>query len=260
MATAADLKVSLELQNSELESVIEVYGPENVQRLESKQAWGKNAPQFVEFNIRISPFDIAPDAEPLHVTLHVKFPHTYPRVPAQFTVKDPVNFPKKHMPELNKFIRAAAERHLNDMMVLVVADELREQLSTLTSTKTIPANKSLADQANQRVNDALAAQKAEREAQAAKAAADQMKEVREIEEGIKAIELQRRAQFGTSPNEKGGIVVDAKSRLTVPGAEQTTRYRRSDDEACVEYFDEPIKLGQRIFNAVRLSCPQSNAL
>jgi hypothetical protein len=41
MATAADLKVSLELQNSELESVIEVYGPENVQRLESKQAWGK---------------------------------------------------------------------------------------------------------------------------------------------------------------------------------------------------------------------------
>jgi hypothetical protein len=36
-------------------------------------------------------------------------------------VKDPVNFPKKHMPELNKFIRAAAERHLNDMMVLVVS-------------------------------------------------------------------------------------------------------------------------------------------
>jgi hypothetical protein len=142
--------------------------------------------------------------------------------------------------------------------VVKVADELREQLSTLTSTKTIPANKSLADQANQRVNDALAAQKAEREAQAAKAAADQMKEVREIEEGIKAIELQRRAQFGTSPNEKGGIVVDAKSRLTVPGTEQTTRYRRSDDEACVEYFDEPIKLGQRIFNAVRLSCPQSS--
>ncbi|CAE6423470.1 unnamed protein product [Rhizoctonia solani] len=257
MATAADLKRSLELQNSELESVIEVYGPENVQRLESKQAWGKNAPQFVEFNIRISPFDVASDAEPVHVTLHVKFPHTYPRVPAQFTVKDPVNFPKKRIPELNKFIRAAAERHLNDMMVLVVADELREQLSVLTSTETTPANKSLADQAIQRANEVLAAQRAEREAQAAKAVADQMQEVREIEEGIKAIELQRRAQLGSSPNDKGAIITDARARIAATGVEQTMRHRNPDDGICVEYFDEPIGLGQRTFNAVRLSCPQS---
>ncbi|KAF8682663.1 Anticodon binding domain of tRNAs [Rhizoctonia solani] len=256
MATAADLKEYLELQNSELESVIEVYGPENVQKLESKQAWGKNAPQFVEFNIRISPFDVAPDAEPIHVTLHVKFPHTYPRVPAQFTVKDPVNFPKKHIPELNKFIRAAAERHLNDMMVLVVADELREQLSVLTTAGATPANKSLADQAIQRANEVLAAQRAEREAQAAKAVEDQMQEVREIEEGIKAMELQRRTQFGTSPNDRGTTVVDSKSRLVVSGVEQPMRHRKLDDGAYVE-FDEPIKLGQRHFNAVRLSCPQS---
>ncbi|KAF8758790.1 Anticodon binding domain of tRNAs [Rhizoctonia solani] len=245
MATAADLKEYLELQNSELESVIEVYGPENVQKLESKQAWGKNAPQFVEFNIRISPFDVAPDAEAYSCD-----------ATCQFTVKDPVNFPKKHIPELNKFIRAAAERHLNDMMVLVVADELREQLSVLTTAGATPANKSLADQAIQRANEVLAAQRAEREAQAAKAVEDQMQEVREIEEGIKAMELQRRTQFGTSPNDRGTTVVDSKSRLVVSGVEQPMRHRKLDDGAYVE-FDEPIKLGQRHFNAVRLSCPQS---
>ena len=31
----------LEDQLAELESLIEVFGPENVHRLESKQAWGK---------------------------------------------------------------------------------------------------------------------------------------------------------------------------------------------------------------------------
>ncbi|KAG8734066.1 hypothetical protein FRC11_012669 [Ceratobasidium sp. 423] len=256
MAAATDIKSLLEDQLSELESVIGVFGSENVQRLETKQAWGKNAPQFVEFNIRISPSDITPDAEPVYVTLHVKFPHTYPRVPAQFTVKDPVNFPKRHIPELNKFLRGAAERYVNDMMVLVVADELREQLSILTSTGATPANTSLADQATLRANAALAAQKAEREAQAAKEVAVQMEEVREIEEGIKAMELQRRTQFGTSPNDKGAVLGDSKSRLAVPGVEQATRHSQLDDKAGVEYFDEPVELDGKTFNSVRLSCPQ----
>ncbi|CAE6518571.1 unnamed protein product [Rhizoctonia solani] len=256
MAAVTDLKSLLEDQLSELESVIEVFGPENVQRLETKQAWGKNAPQFVEFNIRMSPSDVAPDAEPVHVTLHIKFPHTYPRVPAQFTVKDPVNFPKRHIPGLNKFLRAAADRHVNDMMVLVVADELREQLSILTSTGATPANTSLADQATLRASAVLAAQKAEREAQAAKEVAVQIEEAREIEEGIKAMVLQQRAQTGTSPNDKGAALGDSKSRLTVSGTEQIMRHSRHDDKAGVEYFDEPIKLDGQTFNAVRLSCPQ----
>ncbi|CAE6484348.1 unnamed protein product [Rhizoctonia solani] len=253
MASATDLKRLLEDQLSELESVTEVFGPENVQRLETKQAWGKNAPQFIEFDIRISPSDIAPDAEPVHVTLHVKFPHTYPRVPAQFTVKDPVNFPKRHIPELNKFLRAAADRYVNDMMVLVVADELREQLSILTSTGATPANTSLADQATQRANAALAVQRAEREAQAAKEAAVQMKETREIEEGIKAIELRRRTQFGTSPNDKGALIGDIKSRL---GVEQATDHLKPNNVDGIESFDESIELGGRIFSAVKLSCPR----
>ncbi|KAH7340654.1 kinase-like domain-containing protein [Rhizoctonia solani] len=253
MAAATDPKRLLEDQLAELESVTEVFGPENVQRLETKQAWGKNAPQFIEFDIRISPSDIVPDAEPVHVTLHVKFPHTYPRVPAQFTVKDPVNFPKRHIPELNKFLRAAADRYVNDMMVLVVADELREQLSILTSTGTIPANTSLADQATQRANAALAAQRAEREAQAAKEAAVQVEEAREIEEGIKAIELRRRTQFGTSPNDKGALIGDIKSR---PGIEQASNHPKLNDGDGIEHFGESIELGGRTFNAVKLSCPQ----
>ncbi|KAJ1309999.1 hypothetical protein OPQ81_006755 [Rhizoctonia solani] len=257
MATVTDIKGLLEDQISELESVTEVFGPENVQRLETKQAWGKNAPQFLEFNIRISPSDVASDTEPIHVTLHVKFPHTYPRVPAQFTVKDPVNFPKKHIPELNKFLRASAERHRNDMMVLVVADELREQLSLLISTGATPANSSLADQATQRANAALAAQRAEREAKAAREIAVQMEEAREIEEGIKAMELQRRTQFGSSPNERGTIVGDSKLRSVTPGIERTIRHPRIDDGAGVECFDEPIELDGRTFDAVRLSCPHS---
>ncbi|CAE7198685.1 unnamed protein product [Rhizoctonia solani] len=253
MAAATDLRRLLAEQLSELESVTEVFGPENVQRLETKQAWGKNAPQFVEFNIRISPSDIAPNAEPVYVTLHVKFPHTYPRVPAQFTAKDPVNFPKKHMPTLNKFLRAAAERYVDDMMVLVVADELREQLSILTSTGAIPANSSLADQATQRANAALVAQRAEREAQAAKEVAVQIEEAREIEEGIKAIELQRRTQLGTSPNDRGVTLGDIKSR---PGAQQPIRHSGPDNGASIEHFNEPIELRGRPFSAVKLSCPQ----
>ncbi|EUC62024.1 PEK/GCN2 kinase [Rhizoctonia solani AG-3 Rhs1AP] len=253
MAAVTDLQNLLADQLSELESVTEVFGPENVQRLETKQAWGKNAPQFVEFNIRITPSDITPESEPVNVTLHVKFPHTYPRVPAQFTLKDPVNFPKKHIPGLNKFLRAAAERYVNDMMVLVVADELREQLSILTSTGTTPAHASLADQATQRATAVLAAQRAEREAQAAKEVAVQIEEAREIEEGIKAMELQRRTQFGTSPNDRSIILGDTKSRS---GTEQAIRHSGPDNEAGIEQFNETIELDGRVFNAVRLSCPQ----
>ncbi|CUA75102.1 eukaryotic translation initiation factor 2-alpha kinase [Rhizoctonia solani] len=253
MATATDLKNLLADQLSELESITEVFGPENVQRLETKQAWGKNAPQFIEFDIRITPSDIAPDAEPVHVTLHVKFPHTYPRVPAQFTVKDPVNFPKRHIPGLNKFLRAAAERYINDMMVLVVADELREQLSILTSNGAAPAYTSLADQATHRTNAALAAQKAEREAQAAKEVAVQIEEAREIEEGIKAMELRRRTQFGTSPADRGIILGETKSQL---GSEKAMHHPEPNNGAGIEQFDENIELGGRVFNAVRVSCPQ----
>jgi hypothetical protein len=41
MATILSHSNSLEDQLAELESVIEVFGAEHVQRLESKQAWGK---------------------------------------------------------------------------------------------------------------------------------------------------------------------------------------------------------------------------
>jgi hypothetical protein len=41
MAASATRDAFLEDQLAELESVIEVFGAENVQRLESKQAWGK---------------------------------------------------------------------------------------------------------------------------------------------------------------------------------------------------------------------------
>jgi hypothetical protein len=41
MPASATADSFLEYQLAELESVIEVFGVENVQRLESKQAWGK---------------------------------------------------------------------------------------------------------------------------------------------------------------------------------------------------------------------------
>ncbi|KDN51903.1 hypothetical protein RSAG8_00454, partial [Rhizoctonia solani AG-8 WAC10335] len=112
------------------------------------------------------------------------------------------------------------------MMVLVVADELREQLSILTSTETTLPNSSLADQVTQRANAAIAAQRAEREAQAAKEVAVQIEEAREIEEGIKAMELQRRTQLGTSPNDKGVTLGDTKSRS---GAEPSMRHSKPDN-------------------------------
>lgn len=254
MAATSSPNVDLEDQLAELDSVIEVFGAENVQRIQSKQAWGKNAPQFVEFNVRLSPSDIGPNVEPVYVTLHVKFPHTYPRVSAQFTAKDPVNFPKKHIPGLNKFLHTAADRYVGDPMVLVVADELREQLSALAAGAVVPANASLADLAVQRANATLAAQKAHREAQAAKEEADQREAAREIEEGIKAMELQRRTLFGTSPGDKSGPVGEAKSRLAVPNMEYTMRH--SGENGDVEHFNETIELGGRAFGAVKVSCPR----
>lgn len=135
-----------------------------------------------------------------------------------------------------------------------MADELRERLSALSAGEAMPANASLADLAVQRANATLAAQKAHREAQAAKEEEDQREAAREIEEGIKAMELQRRALFGTSPGDKSGPVGDAKSRLAVPSTEYTMP--RSDESGDVEHFNETIELGGRAFSAVKVSCPQ----
>ncbi|KAF8610330.1 Serine/threonine-protein kinase [Ceratobasidium sp. AG-I] len=246
----------LEDQLTELESLIEVFGPENVHKLESKQAWGKKAPQFVEFEIRLSPSDIAPNAEPVFVTLHVKFPHTYPRVPAQLNVKNPVNFAKKHLPGLDKFLHAAAERHIGDPMVLVIVDELREKLRALTAAEFTPVNASLADIATHRVNTALAAQKTQREAQAAREEAEQMEAAREIEEGIKALEDQRRsiARSGISPSNRSG----SSKELSAPEIDYTSL--RHENILNVERFEETIELGGKSFTAVRLSCPQPNGV
>ncbi|KAG8705429.1 hypothetical protein FRC08_001676 [Ceratobasidium sp. 394] len=245
-------------QLTELESIVEVFGAENVQRAESKQAWGKKAPQFIEFDIRLSPSDANPNTEQVFVTLHVKFPHTYPRVPAQFTAKNPVNIAKKHIPDLNKFLHSTAERYVGDPMVLVVADEFREKLATLTTAEAIPANTSLADLVTQRANAALAAQKAQREAQAAKEEADQREAARRLEEDLKAMENQRTMalEVGSSPSDRGGLVSDARVRLTVSGAEDDKEI--SPDSMRVERFGDKIEIDGRSFNSVRLSCPQSN--
>ncbi|KAG8736157.1 hypothetical protein FRC12_017753, partial [Ceratobasidium sp. 428] len=245
----------LQDQISEFESVVEVFGPDNVQRIESRQAWGKKAPQFFEFDIRISPSDPDFNAEQAFVTLHVKFPHTYPRVPAQFTAKDPVNIAKKHIPELNKFLHVTAEHYVGDPMVLVVADEFREKLVALATAEATPANASLADLATQRANATLAAQKAQREAQAAKEEADQMEAARKIEEEVRAVENQRRTA-GTSPGDRTGLGGDTQARLIAPRLEGGTK--PSEDSVRIEQFGDYIEIGGKSFDSVRLSCPQSN--
>ncbi|QRW14941.1 PEK/GCN2 kinase [Ceratobasidium sp. AG-Ba] len=258
MATPTTREELLQDQISELESVIEVFGAENVKRQEAKQAW-KGAPRFIEFDLRLSPSETHPSADSIFITLHVKFPHTYPRVPAQFTAKDPVNIAKKHLPDLNKFLHAAAERHVGDLMVLVVADEFREKLAALTATEATPANTSLADLATQRANANLAAQKAQREAQAAKEEADQMEAAREIEEELKAMES-RRTNFaiGTSPGDRGGGVGDSRGHLPVLHTRDNLEI--SEDTVRIETFEEGIEIDGKSFRSVRLSCPQSNGV
>jgi hypothetical protein len=76
---------------------------------------------------------------------------------------------------------------------------------------------------------------------------------REIEERIRAMELQRRT--GTSPADKSTSTVDAKSRLAVPDIERATGH--PGESVYIEQFDETIELGDGTFNAVKLSCPQS---
>ncbi|KAG9128480.1 hypothetical protein FRC07_009703 [Ceratobasidium sp. 392] len=258
MATLTTRDDFLQDQMTEFESIVEVFGTENVQRIESRQAWGKKAPQFIEFDIRLSPSDVNPNAEQAFVTLHVKFPHTYPRVPAQFTAKNPVNIAKKHIPDLNKFLHAAAERYVGDPMVLVVADELRERLAALATVGAAPANTSLADLAAQRANAAMAAHKAQREAQAAKEEADQMEAARKFEEEVRAVENQRRLILGagSSPSDRNGLGGNAHNRLVVLKAEDGAE--TSEDSVRVEKFEDKIEIGGKSFDSIRLSCPQSN--
>ncbi|KAG8745969.1 hypothetical protein FRC10_006532 [Ceratobasidium sp. 414] len=254
MATFATRDEFSQDQLTELESIVEVFGAENVQRVESKQAWGKKAPQFIEFDVRLSPSDTAPNAEEVFVTLHVKFPHTYPRVPAQFTAKNPVNIAKKHIPDLNKFLHAAAERYVGDPMVLVVADEFREKLATLTTAEAMPANTSLADLATQRANAALAAQRAQREAQAAKEEADQKEAARKLEEQLKAMESQRFMALGvgSSPGDRSGLGSDARVRLPVSGAGDKEVF---EDSMRTERFEDMIEIDDGALGTTYLAEP-----
>lgn len=122
----------------------------------------------------------------------------------------------------------------------------------LAAAELTPANTSLADLATQRANAALAAQKAQREAEAAKEEAEQREAAREIEEGIKVLEDQRRsvARAGISLGNRSGL----SRELAVPGEEYATL--RHEDVSNVEQFEEVIEWGGKSFNTVRLSCPQ----
>lgn len=124
----------------------------------------------------------------------------------------------------------------------------------MTAAELTPVNTSLADLATQRANAALVAQRAEREAKAARDEAEQREKARQLEEGIKAMEEKRRIVpgIGTSPGNRSGL----SRELAVPGDEYTTHPR--EDNSNVEQFGEAIKLGDKTFTAVRLSCPQSS--
>jgi hypothetical protein len=138
-----------------------------------------------------------------------------------------------------------------------VADEFRERLTALAAVEATPIGASLADLATQRANANLAAQRAQREAQAAKEEAEQQEAAREIQEELKAMEDQRRMVVGagTSPGDRSVISRDSRSRLTVTGLEESGD--SSEDSARIERFSDKIEIGDRQFNSVRLSCPQS---